>query len=153
MPRVALLLVVALCACADETTLAGAPLGWGPASATLYSPPAASGGIVGDWLYCDDASCAARSSNGLRFAADGTMSDLWITNTEGTELVYCVSDPIGTYTWDGATLDIVDPGDGLTVACTVTLSGEIAALDCLQHQSYLRRISGKVEESCPIYYD
>ena len=153
MSRVALLLVVALAACADETTLAGAPLGWGPASGTLYTPPAASSGIVGDWLECPDASCSDPSTYGMRFANDGTVSDLAITGADGSELVYCVSDPVATYTWDGTTLTITS--HGYPVACAVSFADDGATLSCLEGQEhiYLIRVSGRVEGTCPIYYD
>ena len=149
MARVQLVLVLGLAACADETLVAGAPMGWGPASATLYSPPAESGGIVGDWLYCQDARCSATSSSGLSFGADGTVSEVWVTDSTGAEIVYCLSDTRETYTWDGVTLAIHD-AEGLTIACSVAFAGDFATVDCSLEQWNLVRLHGRQDGTCPV---
>jgi hypothetical protein len=156
MPRVALLLVVALAACADETTLAGAPLGWGPASATLYSPPAGgSGDIVGDWLHCEDAGCTAVFPSGLRFAADGTIHEIWgdYPNGDESDPIYCISDPVDTYTWNGTTLTLHEVNGEGSVACSMIVTDKIAHMSCMDEESYFLRVSIQEEESCPVYYD
>jgi hypothetical protein len=155
MRRIALLLLaVAVAACAGETTTTGAPLGWGPASATLYSPPAGGGGIVGDWLGCGDASCADPSSSGLRFAADSTVHDLWVIDQEASGLVFCVEDPSYTYAWDGTKLTLYDLDGGFMLACGLSVNDGIAHLSCLGvDDSYFLRVTGRAEEDCPIYYD
>ena len=154
MLRLALLLAVGLAACDGETTLPGAPLGWGPASGTLYQPPAAGGGILGDWFFCADPSCAGLSSNGVRFEAGGTWKYLYALGQSGqSDEVYCVAEWTSTYSWDGATLTISDLGEAGDLSCRVTFDDDIATLDCLQgHPTYLKRVSGRVEP-CPIYED
>jgi len=154
----ALLLVAGLAACDGETTIPSAPLGWGPASSTLYTPPEAGGGILGDWFNCQDESCTALGSNGMRFAADGTWTSLYaLYYGQGDypeEQSYCLSEWSSTYTWDGATLtmhDVLERGD---LSCRVTFAGDIATFNCLQdYRMYLIRVSAEQVEPCPIYDD
>jgi hypothetical protein len=151
-----LLLVAGLAACDGETTdLPGAPLGWGPASGTLYSPSGA--GIAGDWFICTDENCTAFTSNGLRFENDGTWVALWAYTGQGGYVPgqgYCVSDYGDTYTWDGATLTISGLAEVGDLSCRVTFDGDVAALACLQdYRTYLKRVSGEQVEPCPIYED
>jgi hypothetical protein len=145
--------VVAFGACADETTLEGAPLGWGPASGSLYQPPAGGGGIMGDWAFCEDAECAERGSSGVRFAADGTYATLWIWGEDATGAVYCVYTADGTYSWDGAGLTMHDVPDVGELSCRVTFADDRALLDCgMDYTLALRRLRGH-EEPCPPMYD
>ena len=101
MRWIALLLLVGLAACADETTLGGAPLGWGPASGTLYTP-SGGGGIVGDWIYCEDESCTelALQRAALRGRRHlGLAVHLQWYEDDG--VIYCLGWDQGTYTWSG----------------------------------------------------
>jgi len=151
MRWIALLLLAAFAACSGETTLEGAPLGWGPASSTLYQPPAGGGGIVGDWFFCEEAGCTALSGGGVRFAVDGTWSELWVLGQDASGLAYCVSPWTNTYGWDGTTLTLQGMEYDGDLTCHVTFAGDAATLDCGDlAPTYLVRASGQVEE-CPIY--
>jgi hypothetical protein len=156
MRWIALLLVAAgAAACDGESVVEGAPLGWGPASGPLYSPPAgAAGGIIGDWAYCDPDTegCEPLETSGLRFGADGTYSRLWMVwNTAGT--TYCVDEVIGRYSWDGTTLTLYDIPDVGDMSCAATLNADLARLECmLGHPLYLVRLSGELEP-CSVFAD
>ena len=152
MRWLALLLALGLLACDGETPVPGAPLGWGPASSTLYTPPAGAGGILGDWFFCRDESCATLTGDGLRFASDGTFAGLMAyadSFEAGGE--FCVYESGHQYSWDGVTLilrGVLESGD---LVCRATLYGDRATLDCGQAQTTLQRVTGVDDGPCPIY--
>jgi hypothetical protein len=154
MRWIALPLLVAAAGCADETPLPGAPLGWGPASSTLYSPPAGGGGLVGDWMYCEDAACTTASGTGMRFAADGTWTTLYAFQwTEDAPRSYCLGWGHGSYSWHGGSLTLVDD-QGTTLACTVAFSGDLVTIGCGDlYTGVMRRIDAGEVGPCPIYED
>ncbi len=149
-----LLLALPLAGCADETQVDGAPLGWGPASGSLYTPPASGGGIVGDWLYCGDPDCAEVGSSGLRFAADGTWASLrgylW---DENGDVTYCLGYDEGTYAFSGTSLTLTF-GQGYSLTCNMALSGDRATLACGElYSGVLQRFDAGEAPLCPFYDD
>jgi hypothetical protein len=153
MRWITLLLLASLAACADETTLPGAPLGWGPASSTLYTPTGA-GGIAGDWLYCEDESCTSLTSSGRHFGADGTWASLYAYQWyEDGGVTYCLGWDHGTYAWSGNSLTLSD-GQGGYLTCTVFLSGDRATVACGElYSGVMQRVDANPVEECPIYED
>jgi len=152
MRRLAVVLALGLFACDGETPIPGAPLGWGPASGTLYEPPSAGGGILGDWFSCGDESCAQLSGQGIRFSADGTWTALSTTyyyEDQGTTAEYCLSYSTGTYSWDGATLTMRGFDYGGDLSCRVTFDGDVATVSCPPSTVlYLQRVTAQVVEPC-----
>ncbi len=128
-------------------------LNWGPASTTLFVPPADGAPIVGDWFVCATDDCSAFTSDGFRFDASGRFT---VLSTAGNDQP-CVKDDAGdkgTYTYDGTSLTLMSDSclsatigfivDGDTGKVTISSQGTTVTV------LVRRRPIDRSLESCPV---
>jgi hypothetical protein len=145
MRWVALLLALGLVACDDETTLPGAPLGWGPASGTLYAPPSASG--IGAWRAITSAECGMGSGAGFEFRSDGAygLLNFPCPAPEGD----CSIWPLGYYVRTGSVLLFTFIGAPAEVAVDGDRAVADFTVDGEHRRCELERISEAPLPLCP----
>ncbi|MCK6545230.1 hypothetical protein L6R52_05125 [Myxococcota bacterium] len=119
--------------CGDDGPLRsarGVDPAWGPASNQLFSPSGEGGGLVGDWVVCEDLGCVQLGRQGARFTADGRVIPLERIDLRGSNVVaYCLhEDEAARYSYSGTTLVMTEPGDDDEMTYRMTVEGDYARL-------------------------
>jgi hypothetical protein len=116
-------------ACNSGTSFGGAgstSLDWGPASNSLFKPPADGSSVVGDWYPCADKDCTATLAQGIRFTDDGRIQLIERGQDPSNPNGVCIlaGDNQGTYVFEGGSLTVTSPDGKQVLVLKFDLQGD-----------------------------